>query len=43
MNTNQERVKQLIGEENYKLLLANGYFPIEIDSIKKMVEPKNRK
>jgi hypothetical protein len=40
MNNNQERVKQLIGEENYNLLLRSGYFPIEIDSFKKIIGTK---
>ncbi|WP_394237504.1 hypothetical protein [Niallia oryzisoli] len=35
-----ERVKSLIGEENYSLLLKNGFFPIEIDAFKKLVVSK---
>ncbi|WP_191090820.1 hypothetical protein [Niallia endozanthoxylica] len=35
-----ERVKFLIGEENYNLLLLNGYFPIEIDTFKMMIGSK---
>jgi hypothetical protein len=40
MINHQERIKQLIGEENYNLLLRSGYFPIEIDSFKKMIGTK---
>jgi hypothetical protein len=40
MNLNQESVKQLIGEENYNLLLKSGYFPIEINSFKKILGTK---
>lgn len=42
MNTNQEKVIQLIGKENYRLLLANGYYPLEIDFFKKMVSSRTR-
>lgn len=41
MITNLERVKKLIGEENYNLLLINGYFPIEIDVFKRIIEDRN--
>jgi len=41
-NQSLERVKWLIGEENYNLLLLNGYFPVEIDSFKKMIVSKYR-
>jgi hypothetical protein len=37
MINHQERIKQLIGEENYNLLLRSGYFPIEINSFKKIL------
>ncbi|WP_338473385.1 hypothetical protein R4Z10_21295 (plasmid) [Niallia sp. XMNu-256] len=40
MMADLEKVKLLIGEENYNLLLKNGYFPIFIDSFKKMVDSK---
>ena len=40
MITDLEKVKLLIGEENYNLLLKNGYFPIFIDSFKEMVDSK---
>ena len=40
MITDLEKVKILIGEENYNLLLKNGYFPIFIDSFKEMVDSK---
>ena len=40
MITDLEKVKLLIGEENYNLLLKNGYFPIFIDSFKDMVDSK---
>jgi hypothetical protein len=40
MNNHQEIIKQLIGEEHYNLLLRSGYFPIEIDSFKKMIGTK---
>jgi hypothetical protein len=37
MMTDLEQVKELIGEENYNLLLLHGYFPIEIDAFKNMI------
>ena len=36
MNYNPELVKQLIGEENYQILLKHGYFPVDINKFKKM-------
>lgn len=43
MMADLEKVKLLIGEENYNLLLKNGYFPIEIDTFKSMVNSKFKK
>lgn len=36
MNNNAEQVKQLIGEENYQILLKHGYFPVDIIEFRKM-------
>lgn len=33
VETNQEKAKQLIGEENYNRLIENGYMPIEMDNL----------
>ena len=37
METNQEKVNELIGVENYKKLIANGFFPIEITLLKTLL------
>jgi hypothetical protein len=33
MKTDQEKAKQLIGEEKYNLLLQHGFMPLEVDNI----------
>ena len=42
MNSNLEKVKELIGEENYNRLLLHGYFPIEIDFFKMIFYPNTK-
>lgn len=34
MKTDQDKAKELIGEEAYNLLIENGFFPIEIENLK---------
>ena len=34
MKTNQDKAKELIGEEAYNLLIENGFFPIEMENLK---------
>lgn len=33
METNQEKAKELIGEDTYKKLIENGFMPLEISNV----------
>ena len=33
METNQEKAKELIGEDSYKKLIENGFMPLELSNI----------
>jgi hypothetical protein len=40
MNTDQQKAKEILGEENYQKLVTNGFFPIEMSILKVLLNAK---
>jgi hypothetical protein len=41
MDTNQDKAKEILGEENYYKLVENGFMPIEMSNLKVLLNTKD--